>query len=301
LVQVISTNRDAALIAFRKMGDQATPVLLHAFEKVDRPWDKFWQWAYPKLPALMRARLSPPVPAWITRGAAWIVFFESPKLEKNAFPELLRHLEDKHKSDQAHSYVMGLLIRIVRQDSTNALPVVIPYLRANDPDLRRGAAMVLRQIGPSAKAAMPGLYASLNDPDVGVRINSALAILTIDQQTNVATAVLEKELASMAVGDLFVSTAMCLREVSPDSPVLLPAYIKALQAPKTTYRAGNDYFRSDFIERLAKYGRAVEAAVPLLVRIIREESSLRSTALQTLRQIDPDEAKKWETEAPSSQ
>ena len=89
--------------------------------------------------------------------------------------------------------------------------------------------------------------------------------------------------------------------VSPQSPALLPAYIKALHAPKTTSRPGTDDFRSDFIVRLAEYGRAAEAAVPVLVGIIREESSLRSIALQTLKQIDPDEAKKWDTAAPSSQ
>jgi len=299
LVQVASTNRDAALKAFRKMGDQSTPVLIHALGKVDTPWDKFWQWVYSKLPALLRARLSPPVPAAITRGSAFWVFLETPILKETAFPELLRHLEDKNKSDQAQSYVMGLLPLLVSQHSTNAVPVVIPYLQANDPYMRRVAASVLETIGPSAKAAIPRLTVALRDADVTVRVHAARAIWRIDHQTNVATAVFEKELESMDAGDFLARTANDLSTVSPQSPALLPAYIKALQAPKTSYLINE--FRSDFIERLAKYGRAAEAAVPLLVRIIREESSLRSIALQTLRQIDPDEAKKWDTAAPSSQ
>lgn len=196
---------------------------------------------------------------------------------------------------------MGVVLRLVTPGSTNAVPVVVPYLQANDPAMRRMAVMVLERIGPSAKAAIPGLTVALNDADANVRAIAALAVWRIDRQTNAAAAVFEKELESMPAGDLFVRSARYLSMVSPDSPALLPAYIKALQAPKTTYLAGNDSFRWNFVARLAKYGRTAEAAVPVLVRIIREEPNLRSVALHTLKQIDPDEAKEWETEAPSSQ
>lgn len=304
LVQVASTNRESALSAIRKMGNQAIPVLIHAFKKVDTPWDKLWQWAYPKLPALLRTRLSPPVPAFVIRGSAFMVFLDSPKLEKAAFPELLRHLEDKSKGDQAQAYVMGVVLRLVirlpSQDSTNAVPVVVPYLQANDPNMRRVAANVLEMIGPSAKAALPGLSVSLGDPDVRVRVSAACAVWRIDHQTNAAAAVFEKALATMDAGDFFVSTAGYLSTVSPDSPALLPAYIKALQAPKASYRIRYDEFRLDFIGRLAAYGRPAEPAVPVLVKILREDATLRSVALNALKRIDPEEAVKWETSATSS-
>ena len=281
------------------MGVQAIPVLIQAFEKVDSPWDRFWQWAYPMLPAVVRARVSPPVPSSITRGSAFMVFFENPKLKKNAYPQLLRHLENKSKGEQAQSYVLGLLLLLVSQDSTDAVAVVDPYLQANDPNVRRVAAMVLGQIGPSAKAAIPGLTVALTDADVRVRLAAASALWRIDYQTNVVAAVFEKEVASMDAGQLLVWAARQLSMVSPESPALLPAYIKALQAPKTSYEQHD--FRSDFVARLANYGRTAEAAVPILVRIIREEPNLRSTALQTLKQIRPDEAKVWEAASPSAQ
>jgi len=299
LGQLATTNRETALSAFRRMGVEGIPVLLHAFEKVDSPWDRFCQWAYPKLPALVRARMSPPVPAFVTRGSAFMVFLKYDALKKNAYPQLLRYLENKDKSEQAKSYVLGVLYQTIDQNSTNAVPVVVTFLRANDSDSRRVAAMCLERIGTSAKLAVPVLTGALTDTDVRVRLAAASALWRIDHQTNVATAVFEKELALMVDSWLLIPTAMKLSEISPESPALLPAYIKGLQAPRTNFVPAD--FRLKAVAKLAEYGGGAEAAVPVLLRIIKEEPELRSTALQTLSQISPDAVKERGAPAPSNQ
>jgi HEAT repeat protein len=271
------------------MGVEAVPVLLHAFEKVDSPWDELRQWVYPKLPALVQARVSPPVSAFVTRGSAFMVFLESDALKKKAYPQLLRYLENKSKSEQAQSYALGILLLTINQNSTNAVPVVATLLQAKDSDMRRVAAMCLETIGPSAKLAVPVLTGALTDTDVRVRLAAASALWRIDHQTNVATAVFEKELALLVDSWLLIPTAMKLSEISPESPALMPAYIKGLQAPRTNLVPAE--FRSKAVAKLAEYGGAAEAAVPLLLRIIKEEPELRSTALQTLSQISPDAVK----------
>ncbi len=55
LGEVFTTNQGAALHAFRTMGTNALPVVLHAFEKRDSAWDKFYQKKYPQLPARCRS------------------------------------------------------------------------------------------------------------------------------------------------------------------------------------------------------------------------------------------------------
>ena len=66
------------------------------------------------------------------------------------------------------------------KNSAAAVDEIIPLLKSEDPVIRRLAAYALGQIGPSAKAALPGLTAMLQDDDRSAVTAALNAIRAID-------------------------------------------------------------------------------------------------------------------------
>jgi hypothetical protein len=272
LGQVFTTNQTAALATFQQMGLEVMPVLVRAFEKSDSRWDKFYQWAYPKLPSLVRVRLSSPVPARVTWSAASLVLLNHRAYRSEpgkVLPDLLRLLEDKN--NQAHAYIIGPVIGVVGPNSTNCLPALIRCLQATDPGVRREAAVGLEQIGPSAKAAVPDLTAVLKDPDMEVRILAARALWKIDRQTNFVAPVLEEALKTLRPGDLQNMTAVFLSEVNPDSPVLLPANGRINAPNENQHECATivriRFFGGSFVARVARVDHSEQSLTPAFIRL----------------------------------
>ena len=66
------------------------------------------------------------------------------------------------------------------KNSAAAVDEIIPLLKSEDPVIRRLAAYALGQIGPAAKAALPGLTALLQDSDRNAVTAAINAIRAVD-------------------------------------------------------------------------------------------------------------------------
>ena len=77
-----------------------------------------------------------------------------------AVPALLQVLNDRERPAKLRA------LDALRElgETRAAIPTMIVWLRGEDRDLRWRAAMVLAEIGPDAKSAIPALIESLNDP-----------------------------------------------------------------------------------------------------------------------------------------
>jgi HEAT repeat protein len=65
-------------------------------------------------------------------------------------------------------------------NAASAVNDIIPLLKDEDHVVRRLAALALGQIGPAAKAALPGLNELINDPDTSTGTTALNAINAID-------------------------------------------------------------------------------------------------------------------------
>jgi HEAT repeat protein len=59
------------------------------------------------------------------------------------------------------------------------VPYIIPLLKDDDWEMRRGGAWLLGKVGPDAKDAVPALTEALNDTNAAVRMKAAEAIKKI--------------------------------------------------------------------------------------------------------------------------
>ncbi len=158
LGEVFTTNQSAAMQAFRAMGTNALPVILHAFEKRDSAWDKFYQKNYPKLPAGMRKHLTPPLADQMGWSAAELVFLNMGQ-STEAMPALARMLADKN--NLAKAIILPCFTARLNLGETNYVPLLIDFLLSTNANERVQAAFALGRFGPLAKSAVPKLSLSI--------------------------------------------------------------------------------------------------------------------------------------------
>ena len=74
----------------------------------------------------------------------------------------------------------ALVLGDLAPDAREAIPALIAALRDADEGVRRRAAVALGQYGPEASAAVPALHLALRDLDEGVRSFAATSLTLIE-------------------------------------------------------------------------------------------------------------------------
>lgn len=110
-----------------------------------------------------------------------------------------------------------------------ALPLLVQTLKDADPRLRRGAGEALEYMGSAAKPAVPDLLKIIQDPELSVQLQAALALAAID----------------------------------PGQAQAVPILIKAASG---SFAGSNETFRA--IVSLGSFGRLAQPAVPLLLNLL---------------------------------
>jgi HEAT repeat protein len=175
----------------------------------------------------------------------------------------------------------------------NAVPALLALMEeeAGDP-IQSSVAEALGLIGAAAKPAVPLLSLRLKHPDPYVRVCAALALWHIDRNRAGVSA------ASAALYNrnprVRIVAAELLGRAKPQTPAVA-ALREVLHEAMLPDKSGQGNIRYMAARALGRLGASAKAAVPELLDLLHDEDdTVRSTARQALKRIDPQAASKVE-------
>lgn len=157
-----------------------------------------------------------------------------------------------------------------------------PVLNAHE--IRRKAVLVLGEIGPSARQAVPQLIKLLKDPDTEVRLATAHCLGAIGTEASESIAALAA--TSKGDPDPFVRGNACyaLGKIGPASRTAVPILIQALADTHA-------YVRHHSVVALGGIGPSAAPAVPALTQLLTNRAvETRIDAALSLSKIEPHNA-----------
>ena len=266
--------RDRAAETLKQAGSECVPYLARALSRRESIWTRY----------AARLPFVPPMPrnlAAIREKSAEQLALIAPQ-DPRASYALIRALRDENVE------VQRALRKIGPSEHLTAA------LHHRNPQIRRGAAEVLADLGSRASASVPALIQALNDKEESVRAQAAKALGAIgdassvpqlvaalnDPQPSVRGACAESLGKMRAIASVpalaqklsdpeacvAVKCAQALWRIERKPDLAVPVLIRALR----DRRAGSD---AKFV--LGEIGAAAKDAVPALVQSLREERVAR--------------------------
>lgn len=191
---------------------------------------------------------------------------------KLAVPELLKLLKDKDKEiTQAAVASLSLI-------GPGAIATFTAALKDPDKDMRRNVALVLLNMGPKAKEALPALVAGLKDPEEEIR---KLCILSLKEIGAEAKAYVSQVAGALKDenAEVRANAAYTLLQMGPEAKAAIPGLVKNLKDPEQPVRDA----ASSVLAELAP-----DAVVPALIESLKDKDKLgRVTAAETLGRMGP--------------
>jgi HEAT repeat protein len=133
--------------------------------------------------------------ALVRRDAAAALGAIGKPLAKAAAKPLLELAGSGKEETVVRKTAVDALVKLAGPEQVEAAPVIYPLLRADDPELARGAAFVLANVGGKpAQEAMPVLRKALDDDDPAVQKLAAAALGNVGPPAAGATADLARAL-----------------------------------------------------------------------------------------------------------
>lgn len=167
LGDVWGANQEQAFEAFRQMGSNAVPFLVHELQKKDSTWRRFYTRNYPKLPQAIRKHLTWPVDDAIRWEWAKTVLV---RLNANAAIPDLTHLLTESNGERQR-IVLEALGNLVGPRDTNCIPQLINFLGSTNFGICWDAMAVLERIGPDPRT-IPALTSLTNSTNLGLHYKS---------------------------------------------------------------------------------------------------------------------------------
>lgn len=142
----------------------------------------------------------------------------------------LRQAAILERNDEARRQLLDALVHIGPQPQSR-MPTLVDTLKDALPAVRMSAAEALKEMGPTAREAIPALTAvALYDPVLRVRVEAARAIWHIDPRLPRVLPVLIEGLSDSDEMTRWIA-ADCLGEIGMEAEEAIPALRRALQAP----------------------------------------------------------------------
>jgi HEAT repeat protein len=153
--------------------------------------------------------------------------------DKAAVAPLRQALLDPDSEVRANAALA--LSNIGGKNALAALPLLRNAMRTSvDVDLRRQAAVAIRNIGPEAKDAVPDLVEALRDPDEETRTNAALALGGIGENAASAVPALVRVVADpQQMSATRIEAAVALSRIGPVPAAVqsIPTLLQVLENP----------------------------------------------------------------------
>jgi HEAT repeat protein len=176
-------------------------------------------------------------------------------------------------------------LRALRQtapaDPAVAVPALTEALKDDNEMVRELAVKILGDLGPSAGEAVPALIAAIQDEDSQVQQDACHTLGKIGPEAREAIPALRQAL--LGPND-YVHSAAAIALQRLDRQAAVPALIASLEEGKASTRPTR---RRQVALELAAFGAEARAALPALIRLLKEDA-VRAFALDALGGIGPD-------------
>ena len=219
--------------AIRSIGTNAVPYLAQAINRHDSRFANWRVEIWFRWPFLQRHFSRPSYPLEIRREAARTLQEFVSRYPKASFdeivPALARAMRDPD-SDLRVVAVSTLGLIAVKHQSQRALAALVEALDSPHEEVRRFATGKLAEGNQAQSQALPSVLGRFSDPSVGVRLEAALAVWRIGQQTNDAVTVLVSALGANSPTDRG-NAANHLSLIGPAAKQAIPVLEQKLNDP----------------------------------------------------------------------
>ncbi|RCJ40966.1 hypothetical protein A6770_36805 [Nostoc minutum NIES-26] len=171
---------------------------------------------------------------------------------------------------------MTLIHKFGSKKASEAVPILIEQLKANDAVIRSNAASNLGDIAKEAVSAVPALTVALKDKNLQVNSSVTLALSAIGKEVpSTVVPALTKALQKDQDGTVRSSAAKVLGDIGQEVPSttasIIPRLIEALQKDK------NETVRSNAADALGGIGQKVSSTtaliVPRLIEVLQKDKN----------------------------
>jgi HEAT repeat protein len=280
-----SREETASLNAMRALGPATVPVLLNAVHAKDTGLKRFELFIWTQLPAIIKSRLSAPIPAAQRRARAYFVLAEIDPDSDGALRALLQGLKDP--SQLVRLQCAGGLLRIP-QSSPQVDSALTAACRDSDPLVRDQAATTLRCVGSKPEENRRLIVRSQGN--LSYPLPFYFTGITSGQLSWKSVPQLAKDLKRPNREYRYVAT-LALRERGLAAREALPVLIESLNDSYYLVRMG-------VVKTLGQLGSEAKPAVPALTRLLDETSDeqLRRALVHALQNIEPGNVRQVEEE-----
>jgi len=237
-----STNTAAASAAFTVMGTNAVPFLIETLERKPSKLGEFvdkqiadYDLKHPRgVPNQLRTALPSAYRVEARRQLAAFFLSELGPAAEAAIPALFRIYTDTNEGWRIEHEVSRALAAM-GEKGVILLPHYLAWLTNADPEIQAIGAGFLGSIGPKARVAVPELLKTADTTNRHVANAAALALWSIDRQTNVAVRVHARQLqqTNHTYRDLAI---FYLGEMGPAALQAAPLLEPFLRDPDSTIR-----------------------------------------------------------------
>jgi len=275
----------ASLNALRALGPTTVPVLLKAAHAKDTELKRFEVFIWTQLPAIMKSRLSAPIPAAQRRARAYFVLAEIDPDSDDALSALLQGLKDPSQAVRLQC-ARGLMR--IPQPSPEVDSALMAACHDSDPLVRDQAATTLSCVGSKPEENRQLIERS--QANLSFHLPFYFTGITSGQLTWKSVPQLAKDLKRPNREYRYVAT-LALRERGLAAREALPVLIENLNDPYYLVRMG-------VVKTLGQLGSEAKPAVPALTRLLEETSDepLRRALVQALQNIERGNAQQIEAQ-----
>jgi HEAT repeat protein len=294
-----NTNIDAARPAFIAMGTNAVPCLIKILEhkpsKLAEFFDKQiadFDLRYPGgIPLRVRNAFPSTYGVQGRRETAAFLLSQLGPGAEAAIPLLFRLYTDTNEDERVHGEVYDALGNM-GEKGVVLFPHYLAWLTNADPDIQTTGAHFLGSIGPKARLAVPELVKSADSTNQHVATAAAIALWSIDRQTNTVLRVHIRHLQQTNHSDRDFAI-YCLRNMGPGAAETAPLLEPFLRDPESSVResaekalcAIDPHFLAASLQRL---NASSTTNLARLIELLQERTfSERYAALEALAVYGP--------------
>ncbi len=205
-------------------------------------------------------------------------FSRAARIDEKLWPSLIGAFRDSNRDVRAYS------AHALSHQGSAALPLLVQTLKDADPRLRRGAGEALEFMGSAARPAVPDLLRILQDPELSVQLQAALALAAVDPSQAQAVPILIKAASGSSAGNnetfrALVALGLFGRLAQPAVPLLLNLLSGKVHASTRGIAAGV----------LGKIGVVSDSELETIAGFLKDsDRSIRMAVAGTLGQFAPD-------------
>ncbi len=293
----LAYNDDEQTKQWKGFGPEGVRVLVHGFNKANRPWERAYRRVYRKIPPALPSRLVSllPAPAMdLSRSTRMRVVSLLSAIGDDAelaTPALENALKDEDSGVRQLAITFftrgedsnAPLNRLPHKIKNRLLPRFLDALQGRNQGLRNNAALALRYYPEQAEVVAPALIKALSDPDPKVQLLAAQSLHQIAPEKIVPAGVvpITTRLLKNRDDQIAHRAAQLLGLMRKEPAVAVPALIEASESTSVLVASCS-------LSALGNFPEQSDLILPVLKKASENpEPAIRRSALDSLKKIAP--------------